>query len=169
MFQLAFPLKNTEEIDTNSNDGYRYWVERYEAYGFRRVNYYKEKRGTEDEVKRHRLDGPACLELKKGSGLITWDWYRNGLLHRDGNQPACIRPEALYWMQKGKLHRTDGPAKVFYDTNEKVYAIDGVTMSRDEFIVHYEFIHMAEYHEEDSWAEYTRWRDVDYSHEFEVK
>lgn len=41
--------------------------------------------------------------------------FHCGLLHRD-NAPAVITAVYVEWYRYGKLHRTDGPARVFLQT-----------------------------------------------------
>lgn len=48
-------------------------------------------------------------------------WYKNGLLHRDGDEPAVISFNGIckYWYKKGLLHRDGGePAVILYNRKE---------------------------------------------------
>lgn len=47
--------------------------------------------------KLHRLDGPAVLYKD------TAHWYRHGVLHRDGGQPAFMSPTRYLWYTNGTL------------------------------------------------------------------
>lgn len=66
----------------------------------------------------HNETGPALEVLGNDGKTMEAHYYRNGLLHRDGGQPAREyfygsndgKPtEAEYW-KNGELHREDGPA-----------------------------------------------------------
>lgn len=57
----------------------------------------------------HRLDGPA-IEFRGGARKGETQWYREGLLHRQGG-PAVERADGSEdWYQEGALHRDGGPA-----------------------------------------------------------
>ena len=54
----------------------------------------------------HREDGPA-KELADGG----YEYFLNGLRHRDGGQPAVVHANGdKMWYENDKLHRNDGPA-----------------------------------------------------------
>ena len=43
----------------------------------------------------------------------NFEWYKNGLLHRDGDLPAYISARGdLEYYQNGKRHRDNGPAVI---------------------------------------------------------
>lgn len=56
---------------------------------------------------RHRVGGPAFLDLSKKYPITAW--YRYNKLHRVGG-PARKFNNVTEWWYKGQLHRTDGPA-----------------------------------------------------------
>jgi len=69
----------------------------------------------------------------------TYEHHKNGVLHRDDDEPAYSQyedgycTEILKWYVNGKLHRTRGPAIMKNYENEDVYTreyyIDGVKVS----------------------------------------
>lgn len=128
------------------------------------VHYFKD----ETDTYYHRLDGPAVL--RKVHGVIYWCWHLNDKPHRD-DKPACLEANGLSWYRHGDLHRTDGPAMI-ESNGVAVYSINGVRMSLQEFKRLHLFVHLFDYKEptlDDLLDEYNKWRDVDYSHEFEIK
>jgi hypothetical protein len=67
----------------------------------------------------HREDGPAIVAKDPTSGAIQeFAWYRNGLMHRDGENPAAMweddegRTRHYEWYSQGELHRYNGPAEL---------------------------------------------------------
>ena len=56
---------------------------------------------------------------KRDDGTLAW--YKDGVLHRNGDRPALIRPDGtLIWYQKGMIHRDGGlPAIVEPDGGRK--------------------------------------------------
>lgn len=65
------------------------------------------------------------------------DWYKNGELHRDNNEPAKFYPRVgknhmEFWVH-GKLHNTDGPA-IYYSNGHKQWFVNGEEMTKEEFI-----------------------------------
>ncbi len=53
----------------------------------------------------------------------TRSWYKNGEIHRDGDEAAVILPNgSRYWYMNGKLHRSDDkPAIVKADGSQYWY------------------------------------------------
>lgn len=52
-------------------------------------------------------------ELCKQTVISTKDsayWFRDGRLHRCGDQPAILTPDYTIYCKFGDIHRTDGPA-----------------------------------------------------------
>jgi len=45
-------------------------------------------------------------------------WYRDGVIHRDGDRPAHIGKYDKCWYKDGRLHRDVGPAMIYHDENE---------------------------------------------------
>ena len=43
---------------------------------------------------------------------IQLTWFKNGKMHRDGDNPSMITDAGLYWHKHGDLHRDDGPAVI---------------------------------------------------------
>ena len=60
----------------------------------------------------HNYDGEAVITV-----LGTQCWYKEGKLHREGDQPAIICVSGTqFWFKKGKLRREgDQPAIIFAD------------------------------------------------------
>jgi hypothetical protein len=57
-------------------------------------------------------DKPALIFLKENRPRIKW--YKNGLLHRDGDKPAELSRYSEEWYQNGKLYRDNNkPSKEF--------------------------------------------------------
>ena len=80
----------------------------------------------------HREDGPA-VEYKDGRK----EWWINGKRHRkDG--PAIESLEGKYWLQNGKYHREDGPAIEEYANGHKMWFVQGVEYSEEEFHIYKE-------------------------------
>ena len=90
--------------------------------------------------RRHRDNGPARARIIKSSTIKGWsrriteqyltvinmeyvkeywgitEYYKNGVLHRDGDLPAVIsaRGDLEYW-KNGRRHRDNGPAIIRKD------------------------------------------------------
>tara|TARA_R110002049_G_scaffold28977_1_gene98624 strand:+ start:12495 stop:12878 length:384 start_codon:yes stop_codon:yes gene_type:complete len=65
----------------------------------------------------HREDGPAVIEYNGDFVVLRKEWYKNGVLHRDG-KPARILTyyyNKKEWYKNGLRHREDGPACISYD------------------------------------------------------
>lgn len=74
-------------------------------------------------------------EIKNGL-IITEDgtrlWYKENLLHREG-EPAIEWPDGdKYWYKEGLRHREDGPAVEWSDGNKKWFLNDK-EMTSEEF------------------------------------
>ncbi len=76
--------------------------------------------------KLHRLDGPALIQPKYIDGIHhKEEWYKDGLLHRDGDAPALyytftsatseIEGYEKTYYKYGKQHRIGAPARFLYD------------------------------------------------------
>ena len=89
----------------------------------------------DDQGRLHCEDGPA-LTLEDGSEY----WYCHGHLHRV-NGPAVSNSNGLEWWEKGKMHRTDGPASIFYNYKGEIekheYCILGVSMHTNKSFQNY--------------------------------
>lgn len=74
------------------------------------------------------------------------EWYCNGKLHRTDGPAKIKRFIGSYeeWFLNGKTHRTDGPAITFSDGNV-AYVIDGKVMTLEEFSRQYMITHLCEY------------------------
>jgi antitoxin component YwqK of YwqJK toxin-antitoxin module len=69
---------------------------------------------------------PAFIYYKDGQ-IITQEWHKKGVIHRDGDLPAIIEYNnsgkviEKYYYKKGEFHRDgDLPAYIKYDNNGKV-------------------------------------------------
>lgn len=49
------------------------------------------------------------------------EWYKDGLLHRDGDRPSAVWTNgSQFWYKEGKLHRDDDkPAMIYFDGEQK--------------------------------------------------
>ena len=87
----------------------------------------KRKRGHEEKVwyrksKRRRGKDPEYNnDLPASICDGTQTWYKEGRIHRDGDQPAIIWSDGSQeWYQKGKHHRDgDQPAIIWSDGNQE--------------------------------------------------
>ena len=72
------------------------------------------------------LGQPAEVHYNGKGWVYSQSWLKNGILHRDKDQPAEIRYSTIdnvsiyvsskFWNKKGKLHRDgDKPAIIFFD------------------------------------------------------
>jgi hypothetical protein len=61
-------------------------------------------------------------------------WYKNGHLHRDGDEPATIYASGTrYWYKNGHLHRDgDEPATIYADGSREWYKNDQFHRDGDE-------------------------------------
>ena len=81
------------------------------AVGSVSMEYYNSK-GQE-----HNPDGPAVTWLE-GPLAGRMHFYKNGVMHRDGDRPAIITEDgSLSWLIEGKYHRENGPAKIINQGN----------------------------------------------------
>jgi hypothetical protein len=66
-------------------------------------------------------DQPAVVKI----GFVR-EWYRHGLLHREYDKPAIINDSRLFnaWYVNGLLHRYSGPAII--DDHGKMWYIKGI-------------------------------------------
>lgn len=68
--------------------------------------------------KLHRDEGPAVIIVSAETGkVISEKWFRHGLLHRDGDQPALTELHTsgateFIWAKEGLVHRENRPARV---------------------------------------------------------
>lgn len=69
----------------------------------------------------HRLDGPA--KVKENGD--EW-WYKMGILHRDGDDPAVVRKEMKMWVKEGKCHRDNDLPAIILTRGDKHWYNDGV-------------------------------------------
>ncbi len=77
---------------------------------------------------KHRADGEGPAHKGK-DGLAVW--FFKGKIHRE-NGPAKIYPHgSKFWYINNKLHRTDGPAIEFWN-GEVEYWIDGKRVSKED-------------------------------------
>jgi hypothetical protein len=74
----------------------------------------------------HR-DGDLPAFISSGG---TLGWYKNGKYHRDGDKPAWIWPNGtLVWLKNGDWHRTTGPA-IIYPNNKKEYWVNDIEITK---------------------------------------
>lgn len=73
----------------------------------------------------HRIDGPAVISEK------YMVWMQRGIMHRTDGPAFEFVDGNKYWYQNGKRHRTDGPAierndgSKFWYQNGKYHRLDG--------------------------------------------
>ena len=54
-------------------------------------------------------------------------WYKNGIIHRGGDQPSIIDQGSRYWYKNGVLHRDfDLPAMIIYPSGNKRWYKNGL-------------------------------------------
>lgn len=58
-------------------------------------------------------------------------WYRDGIIHRDGGPAMITSKGAKIWYRNGKFHREDGPAVIVGDAAE--WYLDGIRYYEKEF------------------------------------
>jgi antitoxin component YwqK of YwqJK toxin-antitoxin module len=95
-----------------------------ESKGFRRWS---------QNGKEHReYDLPALMFFNHRGELEHAIWYKHGIIHRDGDEPADINRGLSYWYKDGNIHRDgDKPAIVSNDgsmwwiKNNKLFREDG--------------------------------------------
>ena len=65
----------------------------------------------------HNPNGPAVTWLE-GPLAGRMHFYKNGVIHRDGDLPAIITEDgSLSWLIEGKYHRENGPASIINQGN----------------------------------------------------
>lgn len=67
-----------------------------------------------------------AINLPKGRNITilkdgTRQFRKNGVLHRDGDEPASENRFEQQWWKNGKLHREGGPAIIRADGTEEWY------------------------------------------------
>lgn len=84
----------------------------------------------------HHDSLPARISLFENEKIISTEWRRHGILHRDNNKPAGIMKDisggfAFMWFNAGLRHRTDGPAFIqkIFGVNKTERWIRGKKMS----------------------------------------
>jgi len=116
----------------------------------------------------HREDGPATIFKKRRYSLENfWCWYFHDETHCESGPAVYEHDGTLMWYRNGKIHRTDGPAKIVPGL-APAYALDGRFMTLEDFQKHHLIIHLTIYEEniEAIQREYEKWCAMDYSHEF---
>lgn len=78
----------------------------------------------------HRFDGPAVTIKDLKGNIVSFEWYRHGQLHREGDEPASFedngRTRTEIWASHGEPSRNDKPAHLVTDiasgvTVEEIY------------------------------------------------
>lgn len=79
------------------------------------------------ENKLHRVNGPAFFRKHE-----LYIWLQNGLIHRDGDEPAFETEDdsITMWFKNGVKHRDTGPAVV--TRKEKQFWLNGRHLSSEE-------------------------------------
>lgn len=80
----------------------------------------------DEECRFHKDDGPAFISY---SGDRVW--FRHGLRHRDGDEPAFTGEEGKAWYKDGKLHREGKPA-IEYADGKTEWWLAGMKLTDDE-------------------------------------
>ena len=90
-----------------------------------------------------KISGDYLLETGEYlsiSSLGSQYFYKDesfAVIHRDGNLPAIIYSDRLeYYMYESKLHRTNGPAKFYYNRSrhgEEIYYLCGISYSEKDY------------------------------------
>ena len=83
----------------------------------------------------HREEDLPAVELFDGKKL----WYKEGVLHRNGEPAIITFNEEYMWYQHGLLHREDGPAYVwkFIFGDVQQWYLNGIEYSEEDF---YEYL-----------------------------
>lgn len=126
--------------------------------GAGKIIYWKSKSGAI----RHRLDGPAYVEIfRNGNRIEEWwvdgkkhrigkpavintrekvvEYWENGKRHRVGGPAYISKSDGIrLWYLYGQLHRTDGPAiENKFDSSENDYYVNGDKLTKEEFEKHF--------------------------------
>jgi hypothetical protein len=80
-----------------------------------------------DENCRFHHDTEAAFRTLDGDHV----WFRHGLRHRDGDEPAFTGEEGKAWYKDGQLHREGGPA-VEYANGKTEWWLQGMKLTDDE-------------------------------------
>jgi len=80
---------------------------------------------------KHRENGPAQIEPNGAE-----EWYWNGDKHREGGPAVTTRDGNTSWHQHGKLHRLDGPAIEEANGSGKLYWINDLYYTEEDFYAH---------------------------------
>lgn len=90
----------------------------------------------------HRKDG-SIIEHKEGCykgeyGIIRW--YKNNLLHKEGEPATIDILNNKHWFIDGKLHREDGPAieRGNISSRSNRWFIQGIEYTEEEFEIYLE-------------------------------
>lgn len=85
--------------------------------------------------KLHRDNGPAVLYRLEDTGELCREWYKDGILHREGAPAVEIGKNYNEWMINGKYHRLDGPAIILFDGDDTFceWWINGKEYTEKEF------------------------------------
>ena len=80
----------------------------------------------EDKLHRYDNDQPAVMINRPKHGAFRYEWFKNGLLHRDNDLPAIIDHIGnKEWYYNGVLHRdNDLPAVITYN-GYKAWYVNG--------------------------------------------
>jgi hypothetical protein len=74
---------------------------------------------------------------REGSPAIIWDdgreeWYKDGFLHREG-RPAILNTDGYEaWFKHGRLHREDGPARI-WPNGYKEWWLNDIQLSKEKW------------------------------------
>jgi hypothetical protein len=80
----------------------------------------------DDQCRFHKDGGPAFKNME-GDAV----WFRHGLRHRDGDEPAFTSKEGKVWYKDGKIHRDGKPAAEYADGRAEWW-LEGIKLTDDE-------------------------------------
>ena len=81
-----------------------------------------------EQSPKYRSGKPVEVKFADGTSYVRYNdgdqyWYRNGRVHRDGDQPAAIWADGRQaWYRDGQQHRDgDIPAVIWADGEQRWY------------------------------------------------
>lgn len=90
-----------------------------ECKGPNRNRKYVQESWYNEDDELHRLDGPAVTVKDLKGNIVSFEWYRYGQLHREGDEPAYFEDDGSkqteIWATYGEPCRNDKPARVVTD------------------------------------------------------
>ena len=107
------------------------WVLRDMDFRFVRAGIYGGPFYTQfylDEDCRFHHETEAAFRTYEGDKF----WFRHGLRHRDGDEPAVSCSEGKAWYKDGKLHSEGGKPAIEYADGRTEWWLEGLKLNDDE-------------------------------------